>query len=45
MSRPLLEISGLSKHFGGLRAVDDVSFQVLPGDGPAIGPPLSAGVV
>ena len=32
MSRPLLDISGLSKHFGGLRAVDDVSFQIARGE-------------
>jgi len=32
MNRPLLEISGLSKHFGGLRAVDGVSFQIRPGE-------------
>jgi branched-chain amino acid transport system ATP-binding protein len=32
MSRPLLDIAGLSKHFGGLRAVDGVSFQIQPGE-------------
>ena len=32
MSRPLLDISGLSKHFGGLRAVDDVSFHIARGE-------------
>ena len=32
MSRPLLDISGLSKHFGGLRAVDGVSFQIARGE-------------
>jgi len=32
MNRPLLEISGLSKHFGGLRAVDGVSFQIRTGE-------------
>ena len=32
MDEPLLSISGVSKRFGGLRAVDDVSFNVLPGD-------------
>jgi ABC-type branched-subunit amino acid transport system ATPase component len=30
VSRPLLDISGLSKHFGGLRAVDGVSFHIQP---------------
>ena len=28
---PLLEVRGLAKHFGGVRAVDDVSFDVYPG--------------
>jgi branched-chain amino acid transport system ATP-binding protein len=32
MSRPLLDIAGLSKHFGGLRAVDGVSFQIQPSE-------------
>jgi branched-chain amino acid transport system ATP-binding protein len=32
MNRPLLDITGLSKHFGGLRAVDGVSFQVRRGE-------------
>jgi branched-chain amino acid transport system ATP-binding protein len=32
MNRPLLEISGLSKHFGGLRAVDGVSFGIRRGE-------------
>lgn len=30
MSDPILSIRGVSKHFGGLKAVDDVSFDVLP---------------
>ncbi len=29
---PLLEVSSLSKHFGGVRAVQDVSFAVEPGE-------------
>jgi branched-chain amino acid transport system ATP-binding protein len=29
---PLLEVNGLSKHFGGVRAVQDVSFAVEPGE-------------
>ena len=29
---PLLAVSGLSKSFGGVRAVDDVSFEVRPGE-------------
>lgn len=32
MNRPLLQVSGLSKYFGGLRAVDDVDFHVAPGE-------------
>ena len=31
MSGPILEVEGLSKSFGGLRAVEDVSFQVRRG--------------
>lgn len=29
---PLLEVNGLSKHFGGVRAVQDVTFAVSPGE-------------
>lgn len=32
MNRPLLKITGLSKHFGGLRAVDGVSFDIQRGE-------------
>jgi branched-chain amino acid transport system ATP-binding protein len=32
MSRPLLDIAELSKHFGGLRALDGVSFRIEPGE-------------
>jgi branched-chain amino acid transport system ATP-binding protein len=32
VSRALLEIAGLSKHFGGLKAVDGVSFSIQPGE-------------
>ena len=32
VSGPLLRVEGLSKSFGGLRAVDDVSFEVKPGE-------------
>ena len=32
MNRPLLEITSLSKHFGGLRAVDGVSFDIQRGE-------------
>lgn len=31
MSAPILELDGVSKHFGGIRAVDDLSFSVVPG--------------
>lgn len=30
MNHPLLEVTGLSKHFGGLRAVDNVDFELFP---------------
>jgi branched-chain amino acid transport system permease protein len=29
---PLLRVEGIGKSFGGLRAVDDVSFEVMPGE-------------
>jgi branched-chain amino acid transport system permease protein len=29
---PLLKVAGLTKNFGGLRAVDDISFEVMPGE-------------
>jgi branched-chain amino acid transport system ATP-binding protein len=32
MNRPLLEMTAVSKHFGGLRAVDGVSFRIEPGE-------------
>lgn len=31
-SKPILEVSGLTKHFGGLTAVDGVSLQIFPGE-------------
>jgi ABC-type branched-subunit amino acid transport system ATPase component/ABC-type branched-subunit amino acid transport system permease subunit len=40
---PILEVKGLSKRFGGLVAVDDVSFEVLPGTVHAIIGPNGAG--
>lgn len=30
MTHPLLSVNGVSKHFGGLKAVDGVDFNVLP---------------
>ncbi|MFT6773296.1 MAG: branched-chain amino acid transport system ATP-binding protein [Paracoccaceae bacterium] len=32
MTAPLLDIQGVSKHFGGLKAVDDVTFSVVHGE-------------
>ncbi len=32
MTRALLKTIGLSKHFGGLKAVDDVNFEIRPGE-------------
>lgn len=32
MTAPLLEVAGLSKNFGGLRAVSDVSFSLNEGE-------------
>jgi ABC-type branched-subunit amino acid transport system ATPase component/ABC-type branched-subunit amino acid transport system permease subunit len=40
---PILEMKGLSKRFGGLVAVDDVSFEVMPGTVHAIIGPNGAG--
>ena len=39
----LLEVSGLSKHFGGLQAVKDVSFAIEPGEIVGILGPNGAG--
>jgi branched-chain amino acid transport system ATP-binding protein len=40
---PVLELKGLSRNFGGLRAVQDVSLSVFPGDRKAIIGPNGAG--
>jgi branched-chain amino acid transport system ATP-binding protein len=40
---PLLDVRGLSKHFGGLKAVDDVSFTVTDGEIISIIGPNGAG--
>ena len=32
MSTPLLEMRNISIHFGGIKAVDDVSIDVMPGE-------------
>jgi len=32
VNRPILKVENLSKHFGGLRAVDNVNFEVIPGE-------------
>jgi branched-chain amino acid transport system ATP-binding protein len=41
--QPVLELSGLCKSFGGLRAVRDVDLKILPGDRKAIIGPNGAG--
>ena len=40
---PVLELQGLSKSFGGLHAVRDVTFKIMPGDRKAIIGPNGAG--
>ncbi len=40
---PLLQVSGLAKHFGGLRAVDGVDLSVQPGERRAVIGPNGAG--
>jgi branched-chain amino acid transport system ATP-binding protein len=42
-SLPVLELKGLSKSFGGLHAVRDVTFKIMPGDRKAIIGPNGAG--
>jgi branched-chain amino acid transport system ATP-binding protein len=42
-SAPVLELKALSKSFGGLHAVRDVTFQIMPGDRKAIIGPNGAG--
>jgi branched-chain amino acid transport system ATP-binding protein len=41
--QPVLELKGLSKSFGGLHAVRDVTFRIMPGDRKAIIGPNGAG--
>ena len=43
MTQPVLELRGLSKSFGGLAAVQEVTLQVLPGDRAAVIGPNGAG--
>jgi branched-chain amino acid transport system ATP-binding protein len=43
MTTPALEVLGLNKHFGGLPATKDVSFQVMPGERRLIIGPNGAG--
>jgi branched-chain amino acid transport system ATP-binding protein len=43
MTRPAIEIDRLSKHFGGLRAVDDVCLSVRPGERRVLIGPNGAG--
>jgi branched-chain amino acid transport system ATP-binding protein len=40
---PVLELKGLSRSFGGLRAVDDVTLKIMRGDRKAIIGPNGAG--
>src|SRR4029079_9579421 len=40
---PVVELKGLSKSFGGLQAVRDVTFKIMPGDRKAIIGPNGAG--
>jgi branched-chain amino acid transport system ATP-binding protein len=43
MTKPLLNVIGLQKHFGGVTATNDVSLDVLPGETHAIIGPNGAG--
>ncbi len=43
MTEPILRVEGLTKRFGGLLAVDNVSFEVLPGEVFALIGPNGAG--
>jgi branched-chain amino acid transport system ATP-binding protein len=43
VEQPVLELNGLSKSFGGLHAVRDVTLQIMPGDRKAIIGPNGAG--
>ncbi len=39
----VLQVEGLAKHFGGIRAVEDVSFEVREGEILGIIGPMAAG--
>ena len=43
LDRPILEVSNLSKSFGGIKAVDDLSFVIMPGKVTGIIGPNGAG--
>ena len=36
MAEPILKVSGLNKHFGGVVATDNLDFEVLPGETHAV---------
>lgn len=43
MATPILELDGVSKNFGGLKVIDNLSFSVLPGERVALIGPNGAG--
>jgi branched-chain amino acid transport system ATP-binding protein len=43
MAEPILKVDGLIKHFGGVYAVDNVNFEILPGEIHAVIGPNGAG--
>lgn len=43
MADPILKVSGLNKHFGGVVATDNLNFEVLPGETHAVIGPNGAG--
>ncbi len=43
MADPILKVEGLTKHFGGVTAVDSIDFEILPGEIHAVIGPNGAG--